>query len=260
MLPVLFADTAFETPTYFALYLLAYLGAIILATRIAIRYKLSPVRAIDLGMFAFLFGFSGARIFHILVEAPSYYLEKPLRVFYFWQGGFVLYGGILIGIVGCYSVVRFWWKESTGRWGDVLAAPMLLGIGIGRMGCLAAGCCFGARTDWLWGIVFTNPRSGAPLHVLLHPTQLLEALFGFIAAGIFVWIYREPPKRKGEAWMMMLLAYSCFRFLIEYIRGDNERGFFFNAMFSTSQLIALALIFFVLLWKTFPKQFKWVFN
>lgn len=225
MLPVLFPDSILETPTYFVLYLLGFLGAILLATRTAQRDQLSPVRAIDLGMFSFLFGFTGARLFHIFIEAPSYYWEKPIRVFYFWQGGFVLYGGLVVGIVGGYCVVRYWWKESTARWGDAAAAPILLGIGIGRMGCLAAGCCHGTATDWWWGMVFTNPRSGAPLHTPLHPTQLLEALFGLGMAFVLYKVYRKPPKRRGEAFMLAGLSYALFRLALSICEATVSEAF-----------------------------------
>ena len=55
MLPLLFPETPFETPTYFVLYLLGFLGAIMLGTKIAPRYGLPSVRAVDFGLFTFLF-------------------------------------------------------------------------------------------------------------------------------------------------------------------------------------------------------------
>lgn len=252
MLPLLFPGTFFEIPTYFVLYLAAFLGAIMLATRIAHRHKLSPVRAVDFGLFTFLLGFSGARLFHILIEAPAYYWEKPIRIFYFWQGGYVLYGGILGALIGGYFVVKIF-KEPFAKWADLAAAPLFLGIGIGRMGCLAAGCCYGNRTDWWWGMVFTNPQSGAPLHVALHPTQMLESLFGFVMCGLFLWVYSKPPKRAGEEMVMAILTYSVFRFSLEYLRGDLDRGVFLDHSFSTSQIISVILAAICLLWLSWPK-------
>jgi len=222
-----------------------------LGTKIAPRYGLPSVRAVDFGLFTFLFGFGGARLFHILIEAPAYYWENPLRVFYFWQGGFVLYGGIICSIVGGFFVVRMF-KEPFARWLDVAAACMFLGIGIGRVGCLAAGCCFGNRTDWLWGMIFTDPRSGAPLHIALHPTQALESVFGFVMCGLFLWVYWHPPKRSGEAMVMAILSYSVFRFSLEYLRGDLDRGVFLDRAFSTSQLIAVVLSIVCLVWLALP--------
>ena len=64
------------------------------------------------------------------------------------------------------------------------AVPVPIGLGIGRLGCLMSGCCYGKPTDLWWGITFTNPDaeriSGTPLHVALHPTQILQAIDGFV--------------------------------------------------------------------------------
>ena len=67
---------------------------------------------------------------------------------------------------------------------DVVAAPVALGHAIGRLGCFAAGCCYGKPTSLPWGVTFTNPFaeriSGTPLNVSLHPTQLYESAAEFL--------------------------------------------------------------------------------
>src|SRR5690606_22131108 len=120
MLPFLFENTAFEIPTYYVLYLLGFLIAIYLATRRARRFNLSPLIAVDSGIVAFITGVGGARLVHILVEAPAYYLENPIRVFYLWQGGFVFYGGLIFG-----SLCVIWFlrrkREPVVVWADAVA-------------------------------------------------------------------------------------------------------------------------------------------
>lgn len=251
MRPFLFPETFLETPTYFVLYLFGFLGAILLMIHLTKRYELNPVRAIDLGLVSFLGGFFGSRLFHIVIEAPSYYLDHPIRIFYFWQGGFVLYGGLIVGVITGVAFLKYF-KEDVWKWADLCAAPLLLGIGIGRMGCLAAGCCYGRPTDWWWGLVFSDPRSAAPLHRLLHPTQLLEALFCMLLAGAVVLFVRHPLKKPGGIFLLSLSAYAVFRFFNEYLRGDFERGVYFGGQFSTSQLISLVSIlgiWILILWR-----------
>jgi phosphatidylglycerol:prolipoprotein diacylglycerol transferase len=198
-------------------------------------------------MVIFVSGALGARFFHILVEAPKYYLEHPIRVFYFWQGGFVLYGGIMLGILVCYGFLR-WLKEPIGRWADVVAPCLWLGIGIGRIGCLAAGCCYGERTNWFWGMVFEDVRSGAPRHIPLHPTQALEMVFCLLAAFVSWKVFPRPTKRPGVAFVWMILIYALFRFLIEFLRGDLDRGFFFEGSLSTSQMVSIVAVAGSLIW------------
>ncbi|MGA0163042.1 MAG: prolipoprotein diacylglyceryl transferase [Bdellovibrionota bacterium] len=247
MKPFLFLDTAFETPTYFILYLLAFLGASVLAAHRAPTYGLSSVRAIDLGICAFIGGFLGARIFHILFEAPSYYFSEPLRIFYFWQGGFVLFGGLSFGILLSWIFLKLK-NEPIGRWADLAAPSVLLGIGIGRVGCLATGCCYGSVTDWWWGLVFSEPGTPAPLGVSLHPTQILESLFGFLSALFFLIIFRKPPKKSGSAFLLAMISYGLFRFAIEFLRGDSDRGLYLDGQISTSQILALLTVMICFIW------------
>jgi len=236
--PLFFAGTWYEIPVYFAIYMLAFLGAILLASHRARRFNLSPVTAIDAGMISFLSGFLGARIFHILIEYPKYYFENPLKVLMFWPGGFVLYGGLVFGVIGVYSFLKSK-AEFLRDWADLLAPSLLFGIGIGRMACLAAGCCYGKATNWWWGIIFTDQHAAAPLHISLHPTQLLEAVFGLLMAGVFILIWNKPKKYSGFALPIAFLAYAGFRFFIEFLRADPERGFWFGGAASTSQIIAM---------------------
>jgi len=240
--PLLFAGTWYEIPVYFAIYMLAFLGAILLTSHRARRFGLSPVTAIDSGIVIFIGGFLGARLFHVLVEYPKYYLENPLKVLMFWQGGFVMYGGLIFGAVSIYSFIK-WKRQDFREWADLLAPSLLLGIGIGRMACLSAGCCYGKTTDLWWGIVFTDPHAAAPLHISLHPTQMLESLFGFFMCGVFLLIWDRSKKFPGFATPLAYLAYATFRFFNEFLRDDPERGFWFKGAVSTSQVIALISVF-----------------
>lgn len=241
MIPFLFPHTPFETPTYYVLFLLAFLGAIVLATHRAQKLEVSPVRAVDAGMVTFLFGIIGARLWHVLLGAPTYYWEHPIRVFYLWQGGFGLYGGLILGVLGTAAFLK-WKKEDLWVWGDLAAPCILLCIGIGRMGCLSTGCCYGAPTQAFWGLVFSDPRSGAPLHVSLHPTQLLEAIFGFGSAFIFHRIYSSRLKVTGCGLVFALMSYGIFRFFNEMLRGDSSTGYYFTHQLSSSQIVSLSMV------------------
>ena len=69
------------------------------------------------------------------------------------------------------------------------APGIAIGHAIGKLGCFAAGCCWGKECDLPWAVTFRNPDAnaltGVPLHVALHPAQLYELgaealLFGFL--------------------------------------------------------------------------------
>jgi phosphatidylglycerol:prolipoprotein diacylglycerol transferase len=86
----------------------------------------------------------------------------------------------------------------------------------------------------------------------VHPTQLYESTFGIIlfVALLFVKRFR---KFDGQLFLIFILAYSVFRFLIEFIRDDLQRGSM--AGLSTSQIIAVFLVIFsVILWFNLLKR------
>jgi phosphatidylglycerol:prolipoprotein diacylglycerol transferase len=91
-------------------------------------------------------------------------------------------------------------------------------------------------------VVFTHPFAhevaGTPLGIRLHPTQLYEALATFVIFGILVWRYRYKSY-DGQIFLLYLVLYAVARFSVEFLRGDEDRGFVFNHLLSTSQFIAV---------------------
>ena len=126
---------------------------------------------------------------------------------------------------------------------DVFAPGIALGHVTGRLGCLAAGCCYGKPASVPWAITFTNPLAtqnvGTPLGIPLHPTQLYEA-----GAELLILVLLLATERRGRAfagrtfWGYMFL-YAVSRYIIENFRGD-PRGTVFG-IFSTSQFISVLL-------------------
>jgi phosphatidylglycerol:prolipoprotein diacylglycerol transferase len=128
---------------------------------------------------------------------------------------------------------------------DILAPSVALGHAIGRLGCFTAGCCYGKPTTMPWGVTFTDPYAkeivGVPLGIALHPTQLYEALVEFALFGLLVFLAGRK-KFDGQIFWTYVFGYSIARFVIEFFRGDLERGFVFGGALSTSQVIALLLV------------------
>jgi phosphatidylglycerol:prolipoprotein diacylglycerol transferase len=91
-------------------------------------------------------------------------------------------------------------------------------------------------------VVFTNPFShevtGVPLGIPLHPTQLYESLASLLIFAILMWRYSRKS-RDGEIFVLYLALYAVARFFIEFLRGDEDRGFVFHHLLSTSQFIAI---------------------
>jgi phosphatidylglycerol:prolipoprotein diacylglycerol transferase len=149
-----------------------------------------------------------------------------------WAGAFL--GGLVAALIYLRSKKLDWWF-----WADMGVVPLALAQAVGRIGCLMAGCCYGKETDLPWGIVFTKSTI-APGGVTLHPTQVYHMLFNF-AIFLFLFFRRKKAAFKGELMLLYVILYGSTRSIVEIFRGD-PRGFFFDGMISTSQLIGLVAV------------------
>jgi phosphatidylglycerol---prolipoprotein diacylglyceryl transferase len=108
-----------------------------------------------------------------------------------------------------------------------------------------AGDDYGTPTPLPWAVVFRDPEAveigGTPLGIPLHPVQLYESLACFALFLFLVWRTRHR-RFSGEIFLTYTCLYAVVRFLLEYLRGDADRGFVFAGMLSTSQAIALVAV------------------
>jgi phosphatidylglycerol:prolipoprotein diacylglycerol transferase len=230
----------FTVYTYGVLLAASYLLGLRLAMWRAKRWGLDTNRVLDLGIYIIIAALVGAKLLMLIVDfdqLPS----SPAEVLSLARSAGVFYGGLILAII-----VAFWYiaRHKMPFWTtcDVFAPAIALGHVTGRLGCLAAGCCYGRPTDLPWGITFTNPLAaenvGTPLGIPLHPTQLYEA-----GAELLILVFLLATEHKGRRfagrtfWGYMFL-YAVSRYIIEIYRGD-PRGELLG--FSTSQFISLVL-------------------
>jgi phosphatidylglycerol---prolipoprotein diacylglyceryl transferase len=256
--PILVKIGSFQLPTYGVLLALALVAAIWMVTRLGRREGLEPNRLLDFSTWLILVGLLGAKVLMIVTDW-SYYRQNP-REMVSWetlQSGGVFYGGFIAATLFAVWYVRTYHLPPLKVF-DVYAPAIALGQSIGRLGCFSAGCDYGKPTRSFLGVVFTNPYShavtGVPLNVPLHPAQLYESLATFTIFGILLWWYRRK-KRDGEVFLLYLTLYAVARFFLEFLRGDEDRGFVFHHLLSTSQFIALlALLVAAGLWTYLRRQ------
>ena len=161
MLPVVVTTSLFgflsrpwEIHSYGVLIAVGFLLAMVLAAREAKREGEDPDRIIDLAFYVLLTGLAGARILYIVTKLPEY-VENPIRVLKFWQGGLVWYGGF---IAAALYVLWYCRKHRLPflKLADIIVPYMAMAHAFGRLGCFAAGCCYGSPTHAPWGVVFPD--------------------------------------------------------------------------------------------------------
>jgi phosphatidylglycerol:prolipoprotein diacylglycerol transferase len=233
----------FTLYTYGVLLAVAFLTGLWLAGRQARKEGLPEDRVTDLAVYLLIAGLLGAKLL-LLVTDWSYYSGNPRQLLSIMQSGGVFYGGLLAALPVAWWYVR---RHGLSGWqtADALVPGVAIGQAIGRLGCLAAGCCFGRPASVPWAITFTDLQAsrtvGTPLDTPLHPVQLYESLL--VLAVFFALLWLGPRKRfHGQVTVAYLTLYAVARFGVEFFRGDISRGTLLDGLLSTSQFISLLVL------------------
>lgn len=198
-----------------------------------------------LALISIAFGLLFAMLFQMMFDLIKNGNVRGAMTFY---GGLI--GGVVVFILGYFLYIKKHYKENSLIKDVAPIAPACITIAhaFGRIGCFLAGCCYGIPTDSPLGVQFPN------MEYAVYPTQLFEAIFLFILTAILFFLaYKYNFLYTFPVYMA---SYGIFRFLIEFIRGD-ERGELFNL--PPSQIISILLVvssivvFFILKRK---KEFK----
>ena len=169
------------------------------------RLGLTARQRLAIGLGAFCGGMLGSKI--------PFALSDPQGVF--CAQAWISDGKtILFGLVGGYLGVEFAkvLVDVQTKTGDSFAIPLAVAIGIGRIGCYVAGCCYGIPTSLPWGVNF-----GDGLH--RHPTQLYETAF-HLSAAVVLWLLERRNLFPTQRLKLYFLAYCIYRILSEFIRPE----------------------------------------
>lgn len=221
----------------------------------------------DVAFYILLAAMVGSRVLFIIVNwtGPDGYGAHPDRILKFWTGGLVFFGG-LIGA----TLMSVWYarkhKLDFKVLADIVIPVVALGHFFGRMGCIAAGCCWGkvcADPGFVLGAKYP-PGALAYSDMIkqeahrafivehghtpaVHPTQLYEGVGELLIFFLLTW-YRPKKRFHGQILAMYMICYSLLRLTIETFRGDWGRGMLFKfpaenpVILSTSQLIGVAIL------------------
>jgi phosphatidylglycerol:prolipoprotein diacylglycerol transferase len=243
--PRLFHIGNFNMPTYGLLVSLGVLLGLWISVRNSQRQGIDPDKAWNLGIIVVMCGIVGAKVLYIIVDWSDY-AAHPGEIFSLntLQAGGVFSGGLIGAFAAAAWYIRRHRMPALATC-DAFAPGLALGHAIGRVGCFAAGCCFGKPTDHFWGVTFTNPIAhelvGTPIGEALQPTQLFESAVELVNFFILAWMLKRK-KFDGQVIGTYFFLYGIARFFLEYLRGDPGRGEVFGGIITGTQLVALCLI------------------
>jgi phosphatidylglycerol:prolipoprotein diacylglycerol transferase len=222
MYPKLFSIGSFFIPTYGVLVALGFLAGLMVTLRLAARAGLPSEKVTNLAVYCAIAGVLGAKLFMFLFDF-SYYAQNPGEIFTLGtlQAAGVFHGGFLAALIVAALYMRQQ-KLPVLATMDIFAPGVAVGQAIGRLGCFAAGCCWGRECDLPWGVRFRSDFAApVPLDKTLHPVQLYESAANFL---LFALLYRlsDRPHRPGQIIGLYLICYSSIRFVIEFFRNHEQ--------------------------------------
>lgn len=225
MFPKLIDFGQFFIPSYGVFVALGFLAGIWLALRLAARAGLNGEFVMDLAIYCALVGLAGSKLLMFVFNWQDY-ASDPSRILSMetLMSAGVYHGGFAAALIFAWFYVRRH-RQNFLRIADVLAPGLALGHAIGRLGCFAAGCCWGAECHRPWAVTFTNPGAnaltGVPLNLPLHPTQLYESAATLFVAAVLVFCF-ERLRQPGRLFGLYLVLYGAARTASESFRMHDQ--------------------------------------
>ena len=232
MFPVLFKIGPLTIHTYGFLFAVGVLAAILLSLRLAKKQGVDSKIMVDLLFYIIIIALLGAKIFLFFTEM-KFYLDNPGQIKTLITSGGTFYGGLIFAILFALWYVKR--KKLNGKIiADIIAPSLALGHFFGRLGCFSAGCCYGRPAgDSFTGVIFSNQyahnHTGVPLGSPIYPTQLMESLLNLLNFFILLLVYKKK-RFDGLVFILYIFNYSVIRFILEYFRGDPDRGYVFGSL------------------------------
>lgn len=219
MHPVLFRLGDFPVFTYGLVLAISFGVGGLLAIHLGRRRGHDAVFMSDVVLWSILIGLLGARIAFALQNLEEY-LRDPLLFLNFRRGGIAIQGGMLAG----FGTTAWLFARRTGsaRDGlDILAAPALLGMALGRVGCVLHGCCYGKVCQLPWGLVYPEAAGLGPLP--RHPVQFYEMGLDLLLMGAVLWVFFRA-RFAGQAFWLSFGGYGLIRLVTEIFREGGTAG------------------------------------
>lgn len=223
--PVLFGLGFFSVHWYGLLMAIGIVCGYLITRLIWLR-RGKPLKELDELLFwLVLFGLIGARAFDVFFYEWWYFKNHLWEIFFVWQGGLAWHGGLLGG-----AIVLWWWSRQKGySWlwlFDVFAPGLAVGQAVGRWGNYFNQELFGLPTNLPWGIPIAAVSRPANFvsYDYFHPAFLYESL-ALCLVGYALWYVSKKAWPEGKLFALYLIGTSLIRFLLEFIRTDEQNTF-----------------------------------
>ena len=289
MYPVIFEYNNFQISSYGFMLMMAFIICNYLIKKYLISINIDKKIGEDIIFYAAIGGIVGAKLYHIIEYYPTDGYNNIQGFINIFKGLFSLNANLIFdgikdfgsglvflgGLMGGMLSVTYYIYRNNLNWltvSDWVAPYLILGHGIGRLGCFFVGCCYGIPSTQNWLFSFPNGRPPTTYesfqynhpdifnemilpfynigdYIKVHPTQLYEFI---IYVTIFFYLSYKRSKKlfNGQIFLEYLLLAGVSRFLIEYYRLNPSYAY----GLTSAQILSFIMIFisiFLMLMKSY---------
>jgi phosphatidylglycerol---prolipoprotein diacylglyceryl transferase len=198
----------------------------------------------DLAIYTVVSGLVGARLFYVLFYNLNYYLKQPFDIIKIYDGGMSIHGALFVAFIVAFIYIKKN-KLSFLMYADAIAPSIILGQGIGRVGCDVFGKPM--NNSRFWGVMNQGQ--------LVHPVQVYEFLLNYLVFFI-LWRMRKYTKYDGQLFFLYIILFAINRGLVEFFRINP----LLYGWLSISHLLSLLFIIITLILMYFVKKNNSIFT
>ncbi len=216
MRPILFHWRGVRIYSYPALLYLGVVWGTVAGNYAAKLAGLDPTRVFVAMMLLIIAGLVGSRLLFVAIHWRLYRRE-PRRIWRRREGGGELQGGFILSLAVSVPLLRAAGVPFAEFW-DAATFTMLVGLILGRVGCVLHGCCSGRPTEGRFALYARNQQGVGRRRI---PIQFLEASFValLLIGDAYFWRGRPFP---GAVFLGTVAAYQLWRFALEPAREISD--------------------------------------
>ena len=206
-----------------------FLLAVLFGGRMAFKWKMDLNKMLDVLIYGTFSAIIGARLYYCIFNWEQY-KANPIKIFYIWEGGLAIYGGIIAGILAAFIVCKVE-KLNFANLLDMAGMSLLIGQGIGRWGNYANQEAFGCNTNGNFGMMSSKITSyilshqsslpGVDPYAPVHPTFFYESVWCLTGFVLLFIMCKKFRKFSGQIFLSYGIWYGLGRMFIEGLRTDS---------------------------------------
>lgn len=209
MHPVLLEIGKFKLYSFGSFIAIGTIAAGLVMYRLAKMSRLSTHHLFDTILYTLLMALLGARLTYYFVYQNQF--QSFWQVIYFWQGGLIALGGLIIGFLVYFQTIRRL-KEPIWPWLDIGALGLLVGWAVGKIGCHLSGCSVGRSTGSFLGI------DGA------YPVDFFGLFWLLLLFSVLLYAWTKNRLSDGVIFFLALEGFFLGELLLKTLRLDFGDG------------------------------------